>query len=226
MQSLKSSIESLNQMSIEMIKNVDRMFRITILMLKTNNFDKKLYGEGKVIEEETNEYQIKIDELCVNIIARYQPTAIDLRTVIGVMHMNVDLERIGDLCINIMKTIRTLKDENSEIKEELVSIYKMSEKVLNMYDIFVKGYIEKDINAGYTILGLDDEIDDMKNEHMIQIKSKIKQSIDTLEIGIENLLISRNLERIADNITNLAESLVYIFKGEDLRHNRYCKGKL
>ncbi len=218
MQNLNASIEELNKISIEMIKDVGSMLKIMLQMLKMNNFDKALYGEGKVTEEEINDYQLKIDEKCVNIIARYQPAAINLRQVVGIMHMNVDLERIGDLCISIMKTIRVLQKEGDGGKE-LVPIYKMGEKVMNMYEIFVNGYIERNIESSYIILGLDDEIDTLKREYMIAIKSKIKEKIDELELGIENLLISRNLERIGDNITNLAESLVYIFKGEDLRHN-------
>ncbi len=153
MQNLNESIENLNKSTIEMIKNVDSMFKIMLQMLKMNNFDKKLYGEAKVIEEEINDYQLKVDEKCINIIARYQPTAKYLRNVVGIMHMNVDLERIGDLCISIMKTIKVLQNAGDSGKE-MVPIYKMGEKVMKMYEMFVTGYIEQDIDTGYKILGL------------------------------------------------------------------------
>jgi phosphate uptake regulator len=89
-----------------------------------------------------------------------------------------------------------------------------------MYELFVRGYIDKKVENGYMILGLDDEIDGMKRANIDTIKGKIKENIDYLEPGIQNILISKNYERIADNITNLAEALVYIHKGEDLRHKR------
>ena len=98
-------------------------------------------------------------------------------------------------------------------------IAQIGEKVVRMYELLVRGYIDKKVENGYIILGLDDEIDSMKKEHIETIKCKIQEKIEYLNCGIDNIFISKNYERIADNITNLAEALVYIHKGEDLRHS-------
>ncbi len=225
MRNIDESVKDINQMLIEMIKSSERMLKLTLEILKGDILNKELYGEAKVLEEELNEYQIKMDEKVVETIAMYQPAAYDLRFLISVMHMNTDLERIGDLSIGTIKMIKHLFREIGENNKEIVPITQMGEKVVRMYELFVRGYIDKKVENGYIILGLDDEIDLMKKEHISAIKGKIKENIDYLDSGIENIFISKNYERIADNITNLAESLVYIHKGEDLRHSCELRNK-
>lgn len=220
MRNIDENVKEINQMLIEMIKSSERMLKVSIELLNGDVFNKELYGEVKVLEEELNEYQIKIDEKTVETIAMFQPAAYDLRFLISVMHMNTDLERIGDLSIGTIKMIKNLFKERGTFDREIVPIVQMGEKVVRMYELFVRGYIDKKVENGYMILGLDDEIDGMKRANIDTIKGKIKENIDYLEPGIQNILISKNYERIADNITNLAEALVYIHKGEDLRHKR------
>ena len=220
MRKIDENVKEINQMLIEMIKRSERMLKVSIELLNGDVFNKELYGEVKVLEEELNEYQIKIDEKTVETIAMFQPAAYDLRFLISVMHMNTDLERIGDLSIGTIKMIKNLFKERGTFDREIVPIVQMGEKVVRMYELFVRGYIDKKVENGYMILGLDDEIDGMKKANIDTIKGKIKENIDYLEPGIQNILISKNYERIADNITNLAEALVYIHKGEDLRHKR------
>ena len=220
MRNIDENVKEINQMLIEMIKSSERMLKVSIELLNGDVFNKELYGEVKVLEEELNEYQIKIDEKTVETIAMFQPVAYDLRFLISVMHMNTDLERIGDLSIGTIKMIKNLFKERGTFDREIVPIVQMGEKVVRMYELFVRGYIDKKVENGYMILGLDDEIDGMKKANIDTIKGKIKENIDYLEPGIQNILISKNYERIADNITNLAEALVYIHKGEDLRHKR------
>lgn len=221
MRNLDENMNILNKMMIEMIKSAERSLDITIELLEEDDFNKSLYGEGKYLEEEINDYELKIGEKAVETIARYQPTAFDLRYIIGLIRMSIGVERIGDLCINTFKTIkREFKDKNN-FDKKMVSIVEMGKKVIEMYKIFISGYIEGDYKKGYILLGLDEEIDRMKYEHVKKIKIKIKENVEHLELGIENLLISKNYERIADNITNLGESLVYIYRGEDLRHKSF-----
>lgn len=218
MKNFDGNLKQLNHMSIEMIKNAERILKISVEVLKGTEFNKKLYGEAKVIEEELNDFQVKIDEKGVEIIARFQPAASDLRKIIGIMHMNVDLERVGDLSIKILKTLKHLFKNKGNLEKEIVPMSEMGEKVINMFIIFLKGYIEQNVENGYLVLGLDDEIDQIKRENIDKIKKKIKSDIEYVDVGLENVLITKSYERIADNITNLAESLIYIHKGEDLRH--------
>ncbi|BDU49828.1 phosphate signaling complex protein PhoU [Haliovirga abyssi] len=218
MKSLNEAITEINSMEMEMIKDVKRLIEITIEELNNKTFDKSIYGEGKVLEEDTNDLEVQIDEKTIGAIARYQPAARDLRFLIGIMHMNKDLERMADLCINILKTAKRIFRDRVNEEIEIVSLIDMGEKVYNMFEIFNHGYIEKDVKKGYIIFGLDDEVDKIKKESIDKIKDKVKENIEYLDLGIENLLISKNYERIADNITNLAESLIYIYRGEDLRH--------
>ncbi|OQY09908.1 MAG: hypothetical protein B6I28_02110 [Fusobacteriia bacterium 4572_132] len=221
MRNLDKNMDLLNKMMIEMIKSVERSLEITMELLEKDTFNKGLYGEGKYLEEEINDYELKIGEKAVETIAMYQPTAFDLRYIIGLIRMSITVERIGDLCINTLKTIKREFKDAKNLEKELVSITEMGEKVMEMYKIFITGYIEGEYKKGYILLGLDDEIDRMKYENIKKIKEKIKENVECLELGIENLLISKNYERIADNITNLGESLVYIYRGKDLRHKSF-----
>lgn len=222
MRTLDENMSTINQMVVEMIKDVERMINISIEELKSRTFSKEVYGEAKLIEEEINDYQVKIDEKCIETIARFQPAAFDLRFLVGVMHMNVDLERIGDLCSGILKTLKKMSKEKGDVEKEIVPLSEMGKKVLTMYEMFVKGYIEKEHQVGYEILQMDSEIDYLKRTHSDDIESKIKNNIDCLEVGIKNILIARTYERIGDNVKNLAESLVYIYQGKDLRHIKGC----
>lgn len=217
------SMNSLSYMVAEMIKNTRRALEITIELIKSEELNKELLGEGFFIEEELNHLQIKIDEKVVETIARYQPAAGDLREIISFMKINTDLERIGDHCVNINKTVRRAFEDKGEHNQQMVGLSAMGEKVMNMYNLFQTGFLSKKIENAYIILGLDDEIDQMKEEYISSIKEKITSNVECLELGIENLLISRNYERIADQITNLAESLIYIYKGEDLRHKKLAQ---
>lgn len=218
MRNFDENITQINQMIIEMIKNVERMINITIDELRNKAFSKELYGECKLIEEEVNDYQIAVDEKCIETIARFQPAASDLRYLVGIMHMNVDLERIGDLCSSVLKTLKRISKEKGELSKEIVPLSEMGKKVLKMYEMFVKGYIEKEYKVGYEILQMDTEIDYLKRIHSDEIEDKIKENMEYLELGIKNILIARIYERVGDNIKNLAESLVYIYQGRDLRH--------
>lgn len=214
------NMNKLKQMTVEMIKSTKRILEVNLELIKSDEFIQALYGEGLAIEEELNQYQIKIDEKAVETIARFQPTAKDLRLIVGIMKINTDLERVGDHCINILKTIKRAFKDKGELSKEMVPINDMGEKVQNMFNLFMDGYLNEKVENGYIVLGLDSEIDEMKEKHIIMIKDSISCNVNCLELGIENLLISRNYERIADQITNLAESLIYILKGEDLRHKR------
>lgn len=218
MKNLNETITEINSMEIEMIKDVKRLIEITIEQLRNKTFDKSIYGEGKVLEDDTNDLEVSIDEKAIGAIARYQPAAKDLRLLIGIIHMNKDLERMADLCINILRTSKKIFKDRIGEEIDIVSLIDMGEKVYNMFEIFNHGYIEKDVKKGYIIFGLDDEIDEIKKESIYKIKDKVRENIEYLDLGIENLLISKNYERIADNITNLAEALIYIYRGEDLRH--------
>lgn len=219
------SMANLNNMIVEMIKSTRRILEITVELIKGEELNKELLGEGFYIEEDLNHFQVTIDEKVVETLARYQPTAIDLRAVISIMKINTDLERIGDHCVNINKTIRRAFNDKKDLNHQLVDIAEMGDKVINMYELFQSGYLNQKVENAYIILGLDDEIDQLKEEHIHHIKDEISANVECLDLGIENLLISRNYERIADQITNLAESLIYIYKGEDLRHKKIYANK-
>ena len=218
MRTFDENLKELNQLVIESIRNVERMLKITIEELRGTTLNKELYGEAKVLEEDINDNERLIDEKVISIIARFQPAASDLRFVIGAMNINRELERVGDICINILKTIKRLFKEDAELKRHIVPMESLGLKVLKMYEIFIDAYVERKIENAYLILGLDDEIDQLKKEYIEKIKIKMKEDIEYLDLGIENLLISKNYEKISDEIGTMAETLVYIDRGQDLRH--------
>lgn len=221
MRHLDENIKELNQLVIESLRNIERMLKITIEELRSDVLNKEIYGEAKVIEEDINDNERLIDERAISIIARFQPAAGDLRLVIGAMNINRELERIGNICINTLRTIKRLFKENPELKRHIVPMEDLGLKVLKMYEIFIDAYVEHKIENAYLILGLEDEIDGLKKEYITKIKEQMKEDVEYLDLGIENLLISKNYEKIADEITSMAEILVYIAKGKDLRHKEW-----
>ena len=137
--------------------------------------------------------------------------AINLRFLISVIKISITIERMNDLCINILKVMKHSKNISEYEQYKLIE---MLEKVENMFDLFLKSYNKEDLSYSYLIISLDEEVNAYKAAVIESIKSD-----DRLErYELEALFISQHLERIGDSIKNLAEIVVYIYNGIDIRH--------
>ena len=211
MRNLTDRIDDIKRMVSTTNQNFKRTLEIIKEMLKNSEFDQVLYGEAKSIEDSINLFETNVDEEVIKTIARFQPMAINLRFLISVIKISITIERMNDLCINILKVMKHSKNISEYEQYKLIE---MLEKVENMFDLFLKSYNKEDLSYSYLIISLDEEVNAYKAAVIESIKSD-----DRLErYELEALFISQHLERIRDSIKNLAEIVVYIYNGIDIRH--------
>lgn len=168
------------------------------------------------IEQKINEDHIKIDEACLNILAKQSPVAKDLRIILSILKINTDLERMGDQVTNIAYTTndylnRSALDQVSMITQMADYVRKMVKESL---DCFVKG----DAQHSRQILLMDDEVDDLKNKVFRELCEHMKKNPQDVDASLDLILIARNFERLGDHATNIAEDVIFAYTGEDVRH--------
>lgn len=211
MRNLNERLNDIKYMLTEATNNVNRSLEIIKESLENNTFNPILYGEAKSIENLIDDFETNVDEEVTKTIARFQPMGINLRFLISVIKISMTLERMNDLSMNILKVIKHSK--NTEMYKNY-HLTQMLEKVRHMFDLFLKSYEEKNLNYSYLILSLDDEVNAFKTSVIETLK---KGNLGGIQL--EALFISQHLERIGDCIKNLAEIIVYIHNGIDIRHH-------
>ncbi|MCF7935766.1 MAG: phosphate signaling complex protein PhoU [Synergistales bacterium] len=153
----------------------------------------------------------RIDNECLQIIARYQPVALDLRRVSAAMHMAVDLERIGDLAVNISKSAKRLS--GTTYIKRLLDIPRMSDHLRDMIDLALTAYVERDSDKAQRVCQMDDIIDDLHEQIFRELVVIMMEKPKTIEQATELLFVSRTIERAGDHATNLAEHTLYLTTG-------------
>ena len=174
--------------------------------------DRILAGDGPI-----NQLHIEIDNRCFTLLALHQPMAVDLRAIVSAVKINTDLERVGDLAVNIAEAVtRYLK--HPPVKE-LIDIPRMASLAEGMLRDALDAYVRRDMEMAESVLNQDDALDGLKTQvfrelltHMLSDTSKIEPSLDLI-------LISRHLERIGDHATNVAEDVIFMVSARDVRHH-------
>lgn len=168
-----------------------------------------------------DEAEVDIEEECLKLLALHQPVAIDLRFIIAVLKMNNDLERIGDLAVNIANRAESLA--KAEPVRLPFNLNNMAEKVKTMLGQSLKALVTFDADLARSVCAADDEVDEFNRQLHREVTSRIKEDSQHADTHIMILSVSRNLERIADHATNIAEDVVYMVGGEIVRHGRAGK---
>jgi phosphate transport system protein len=167
-------------------------------------------------EEEVNKSQIEIDDICITMIALQQPAAADLRFITSAMKINSDLERMGDQAVNVAQHSLESAAAAAEVKG-LIS--RMSEMVKKMVRDSLDSFVKRDIRLAQDVLESDDGVDSAKDEIYSKLTDCMKLDPATINRSLDLILISRNLERIGDHATNIAEDVIYMVAGKDIRHH-------
>ncbi|HAV43349.1 TPA: phosphate transport system regulatory protein PhoU [bacterium] len=167
-------------------------------------------------EDEVNRLHIKIDELCLRLLALRQPLAVDLRFITAGLRINSDLERMGDLAVNITDATRPLLEEPP--LKPLIDIPRMSEMAANMAKESLNSFLKRDTKLAKAILNQDNEVDYLKDQIFREFLTYMMQDSSTIKRALELILISRHLERIADHACNIAEDVIFMVMGKDIRH--------
>jgi len=161
----------------------------------------------------------RINEQALAIIARFQPVAMDLRLVSAILHMSTDLERIGDLGVNIAKITRKLSGQ--KLIKPLIDVPRMGELIPKMIDAALKAFMNKDAEEAKRVCAMDDEIDDLDNQIFRELVILMMENPRNIEQATQLILVSRHLERAGDHVTNLCEQTVYVLTGETIRASDY-----
>jgi phosphate transport system protein len=168
-------------------------------------------------ERAINMAEREIDELALDLLAMQQPLAVDLRFITAVMKINADLERVGDQAVNIAERIMdTIKLPSVELP---VDIPRMASTAAGMVRRSLEAFIEGKAELAEAILKMDDIVDQMNDEIYIVLVQKMHENPAVVEQALDLLLIARNLERVADHATNIAEDVIFWVQGSDVRHN-------
>jgi phosphate transport system protein len=172
----------------------------------------------RVLDEENaiNEMQIEIDERVMKMLALQQLTAGDLRFMLGVARINSDLERIGDQAVNIAQSAQRVL-RHPRVKP-YVDLPRMSEIAEEMVRDSLNAVVNKDVDLARRVLDRDDVVDSLRDQVFRELLTYMMENSAVVYPAFELILVAKNLERIADHATNIAEDVIYIVAGRDVRH--------
>lgn len=163
-----------------------------------------------------NRAEREVDEFAIDLLAMQQPMAIDLRFILAVIKINADLERVGDQAVNIVQRVMNMIElPPSELP---VDIPAMATQVGAMVRDALRSFIEGDPELAKSVLEADDEIDRMNHEAFAALSRYMQAQPDGAVQALDALSIARNLERVADHATNIAEDVIFWIRGADVRH--------
>jgi len=167
-------------------------------------------------DEEIDRREVAIEEECLKILALHQPVAFDLRFIIAVLKVNNDLERMGDLAVNIAE--RALYLTSHDPLPRPAAIDRMVDGVRSMVRMALNALVEQDIARAKKVLRADDDVDDANRQMFVEMLECMHSDPAKIDRATQVLSASRNLERIADQATNVAEDVLFMVNGEISRH--------
>ncbi|HEV2489179.1 MAG TPA: phosphate signaling complex protein PhoU [Candidatus Acidoferrales bacterium] len=181
-------------------------------------FEKDEALAKRVLEEEKviNEMQIEIDSRVMELVALQQPMAVDLRFIFSASRINNDLERIGDQAVNIAESaLRILR--HPQVKP-YVDLPRMSELAEGMVRDSLNALVQRDAELAKSVLIRDDEVDHLRDQIFRELLTYMMENSAVIFPAFELIMVTKNLERIGDHATNIAEDVIYMVAGQDVRH--------
>ena len=206
---LKSEISQMSSIVMYMIRySTDALFN------RDSEKAKEIFEKDNLVDN----FEVSIEQQCVEILALYEPKAIDLRFIITALRIIIDIERIGDLSVNIAKQALKI-NEMAQIKpyEDLPL---MTEKVINMLSDAISAYFLKNKTLAKDVIKRDDEIDRLNYEIFKELLDITKDNKEKLEVSLYLMFVTKNLERIADHCTNIAELVIYMDSANIVKHSK------
>lgn len=167
-------------------------------------------------EPSLNDAELEVDEKCVDLIALFQPEAGDLRTVLMILKMNNDIERMGDLAVNLAQSALFLIER--PIVKPYIDLPRMGEETIKMLRDSISSFTEKDTVLAKDVCERDDVVDNLGNQILRELITYMIDDPKTIERSLHVLRVARNLERIADLSTNIAEDVIFMAEGKIIRH--------
>jgi phosphate transport system protein len=210
----EEEFQLLNDTLLEMGSLVAQSVHRSVFSLVERNED----FAHQVIRDESriDQMEIQIDDCAASLIVREQPVARDMRFVVVAIKINTDLERMGDLAVNIVE--RALGLMKQPPLPERVNFADMANVVESMVLGSLDAFVKRDALVAHRILASDDAVDKLRNAIQNQLVALMQRDPSTVPQALDYLIIARSLERIADHATNIAEDVIFLAQGVDVRH--------
>jgi phosphate transport system protein len=211
---LQTEIENLKKKILRLGARVENAVREAAVSLEER--DAALAGQVIENDIEIDQAEVEIEEECLKILALHQPVAIDLRFIIAVLKINTDLERIGDLAVNIAERaafIATVPKVNV-----FFDFLTMAQKAQDMLKKSLDALVQLNTKMARQVCAADDEVDAINRQMYHLFKDAVRKNPNQIESLVHLLSASRHLERIADHATNIAEDVIYMIDGQIVRH--------
>lgn len=218
MQHFEEGLRDLKSLILKMGGHVEVAIEASVRAILERN--SKVFSLVFEHEEQINQAHVEVDDLCLRLLARQTPLARDLRLILGVIKINTDLERMGDQAVNIAYNGSHLV-EGSPVRTS-VDLKLMSDRVRSMVRDALDAFVRGDVELARQVLVRDDEVDQMKRALLQELKGTLKNNPELSEEALALILIGRNLERLGDHATNIAEDVIFVTSGEDVRHSRHA----
>lgn len=211
---LQKEIGNLKRDILSLVALVEENVRRAVRSIQDR--DAKLGERAIEVDNEIDRREVEIEEDCLKILALYQPVAIDLRFIAAMLKLNNDLERIGDLAVNIAERATYLA--NTERTSISFDYREMTHKTQAMLKGSLDSFINMDTDLARKVILSDDEVDEIERQIVKQTIDAIRQHPDEVDRLLHHMFVARHLERIADHATNIAEDVIYMVEGDIVRH--------
>ena len=208
-------LEELNQALLGMGALVESSIHCSVQALV--NRDERM--ARRVIEDEVriNQMELDIDARVTRLLALNQPVAGDLRLLIIALKINTDLERMGDLAVNIAE--RAISLAKVPLVKPLIDTPRMASLVEDMLHLSLDAFVKRDASLAAQVLPADDEVDSIRDNIYSELLEVMQNNPTVVPSAIHLMFVARNLERIADHTTNIAEDVIFLVRGIDIRHH-------
>jgi phosphate transport system protein len=172
-------------------------------------------------DEKINKMELLIDDWCLKLLALHQPLAADLRFITSAMRINVELERIGDLAVNIAERVVSLTQE-PQLKP-YIDIPRMAEITKNMVKDVLDAFVNEDADLARAVCARDDQVDALNDQVFRELMTYMLADPKTITRAVHLIIVSKYLERIADHATNIAEGVIFMVKALVIKHHADTK---
>lgn len=221
---MRHFIEELDQLSqklLEMCSLVESAVQRSISAVT----EKDMNAAEEVLRNEAriNQIEIEIDDFAISLLALNQPMAADLRLIIAALKINTDLERMGDLAVNIAQRAKSLSEE--PVIKPMVDIPHIAGLVQNMVRKSLDSFVLRDAELARSVLSSDSAVDNLRSASYHELISFMEHEPSGIRQAVDLIAVVRNLERIADHTTNIAEDVLFMVKGIDVRHHAEALGE-
>ncbi len=215
MRHFEQELEQLKSLLLEMSALVEKAIDQSIAAVVGK--DKSPAEDVLQNEARINRMEIEVDDLAIRLLALQQPMAVDLRLITAALKINTDLERMGDLAVNIAE--RAIDLVNEPLIKPMIDIPHIAALVQSMVRKALDSFVSRDPALARSVLASDDAVDDLRTANFHELISYMEKGPQNITQAISLLLVVRNLERIADHATNIAEDVLYYVEGIDVRHH-------